>query len=262
MNKALGILGCGNMGSALAISAAQTADNTGLYLYDIDTDKSSALKEKTGGTVCVDIGELLDKSGVILVALKPGILPDIINRNQPSGKLLISIAAGLTLNTLEASSPQCRWIRVMPNTPVQVTRGVLAWTAGNGVTDEDRDIFLNRFSASGKLFEMPEKMLDTVTGLSGSGPAYIFLIINALAEGAVLEGMPKEQALQIAAETVAGAAEMVALSGEHPEVLKDRVTSPGGTTAAGLSVMERSGVRGILIDTVRAAVQRARELGG
>ena len=258
----LGILGCGNMGSALAMAAAAESPNTSLFLYDIDPEKSSALAETTGGTVSGSIRSLMEQSEAILVALKPGTLPKVMRDNRCSDKLLISIAAGLSLKTLEASCPDSRWIRVMPNTPVLVNRGVLGWTAGSGITDEDRDFFTSVFSSSGQLFETGENLLDTVTGLSGSGPAYVFLIINALAEGAVLEGMPKNMALKIAAETVAGAAEMVAASGEHPEVLKDRVTSPGGTTAAGLAILENAGVRGSLIETVRSAVQRSRELGG
>jgi len=259
--KSLGILGCGNMGTALTISAARTHQELKIYLYDIDTEKSAALANKTWGEVCSDIESLFVNSEAILIALKPDILLQVIRGHRCNDKLFISIAAGISLSALKNANPASRWIRVMPNAPVLINSGVLVWAAEESVTQEDASFFSALFKGSGKLFKMQEKLLDTVTGLSGSGPAYIFLIINALAEGAVLDGMSKDQALQIAALTVEGAAKMVTTTDIHPEILKDRTTSPGGTTAAGLWVLEKNGVRGSLIETVQTAARRSRELG-
>ncbi len=179
-----------------------------------------------------------------------------------NGKLLISVAAGVTLSTLEKHTPEAvRIVRTMPNTPSLVGKGATAYCLGSRCAEEDRGIVERLLGAVGISVEVPEKQMDAVTGLSGSGPAYIYLIIEALADGGVRQGLPRAEALRLAAQTVSGAAEMVIHTGTHPAVLKDMVTSPGGTTIAGLSVLEEKNVRSALISAVSAAATRASELG-
>jgi pyrroline-5-carboxylate reductase len=177
-------------------------------------------------------------------------------------KLLLSIVAGLQLEKLEAAAgPIFRVIRAMPNTPALIMRGATGFARGSQATHEDAQIASKIFGSAGVVIEVKEGLLDAVTGLSGSGPAYVYTIIEALADGGVLMGVPRDLAIRLAAQTVAGAAEMVLQQNLHPGILRDQVTSPGGTTMAGLEVLEQRGIRAALIGAVRAATERARELG-
>jgi pyrroline-5-carboxylate reductase len=177
-------------------------------------------------------------------------------------KLLISVAAGVTLATLEANTPETvRIVRTMPNTPALVGKGAAAYCLGSRCVAGDAEVVESLLGAVGLSVSVPEKLMDAVTGLSGSGPAYVYLIIEALADGGVAQGLPRADAIRLAAQTVSGAAEMVIQTGQHPAVLKDMVTSPGGTTIAGLAVLEEKNVRSALISAVSAASARAAELG-
>ena len=178
-------------------------------------------------------------------------------------KLVISIVTGVRLQSLAEGLGPCRLVRVMPNTPCLVGQSASAYCLGPGATAADGELVVAACSARlGLAVAVEEKLLDAVTGLSGSGPAYVYVMIEALADGGVRLGLARDVALRLAAQTVKGAAEMVLTTGEHPGVLKDRVASPGGTTIAGLHVMENHGVRGALISAVEAAAQRATELAG
>jgi pyrroline-5-carboxylate reductase len=182
--------------------------------------------------------------------------------NELQGKLLISIAAGVSIATLqEYAGPDVRVIRVMPNTPALVHKGSAAYALGVGTTEADAETAEAVFSSVGRAYEVAESLLDAVTGLSGSGPAYVYLAIEALADGGVRMGLPRDLAVQLAAQTVSGAAEMVLRTTLHPAQLKDMVASPGGTTIAGLAVLEAHSVRGAFIEAVEAATLRSRELG-
>lgn len=176
--------------------------------------------------------------------------------------LVISIAAGLTVSALEAvAAEHLRVIRAMPNTPALVGKGAAGYCLGTRATPADAAITRLLLGAVGLAVEVPERLMDAVTGLSGSGPAYVYLIIEALADGGVCAGLPRADAVLLAAQTVLGAATMVLETGKHPAVLKDMVTSPGGTTLAGLAVLERHGLRSAMIEAVAAATRRATELG-
>jgi pyrroline-5-carboxylate reductase len=178
------------------------------------------------------------------------------------GKLLISIVAGLSIASLEkAAGEKLRIIRVMPNTPALVLAGASGYATGTQATDEDAETAQKIFGGVGLAVRVKESLLDAVTGLSGSGPAYVYTIIEALADGGVLMGLPRDLALQLAAKTVAGAAEMVLQTGLHPAVLRDQVASPGGTTIAGIEALEAGGLRAALITAVRAATERSAALG-
>jgi pyrroline-5-carboxylate reductase len=176
--------------------------------------------------------------------------------------VLISIAAGVPLARLEQGLPEkARVIRVMPNTPALIAAGASAYAPGKHATPEDADLAGRLLSAVGLALPVKESLLDAVTGLSGSGPAYVYQFIEALSDGGVATGLPREVATRLAAQTVLGAARMVLETGLHPGVLKDQVTSPGGTTIEGLHELEKGGMRGAVMNAVRAATERSRKLG-
>ncbi len=201
-------------------------------------------------------------SEAILLCVKPaGILPLIASLQAiPESRLLISIAAGVTLASMEAVAAHHRVVRVMPNTPALIGQGAAAYALGTHATPADAAAVESLLRAVGTVTPVAEPLLDAVTGLSGSGPAYVFTFIEALADGGLAEGLSKAQALQLAAQTVAGAAALVLQSGLHPALLRDQVTSPGGTTIAGLAALEARAFRSACIEAVRAAAHRAREL--
>lgn len=198
---------------------------------------------------------------VVLVCVKPGDVPAALKSCNLDGRLVISIAAGISIATLAGLAPGARIVRAMPNTPAQVGAGATAYAGGPSATADDLKLAGRILGAVGLAVEVPEKLLDAVTGLSGSGPAYVFLIIEALSDGGVAAGLPRALATQLATQTVLGAAQLASQSSEHPAVLREAVTSPGGTTAAGLGVLEAAAVRAAISDAVKAAAARSRELG-
>lgn len=262
----LGVAGCGKMGTAwvqgvLRSGAVDSADVIGV---DPSDDARRHFANATQAAVSADIADLAH-CDVILLCTKPGDIPSAMRgiSSASIGKpvLVISIAAGIQVSTLEShSGPHVRVIRAMPNTPAWVGKGASAYCRGSRAGAEDAATAGHLLTAVGLAIEVPERMMDAVTGLSGSGPAYIYLIIDALADGGVLAGLPRADALRLAAQTVAGAAAMVMETGLHPAVLKDMVTSPGGTTIAGLEALESHGVRSAMIDAVTAATRRSGEL--
>ncbi len=228
-------------------------------------DAQDRFAKATGARSVADIAALADCE-VILLCTKPNLVPTVLREASvaSAGKplLVISIAAGITISTLEAAaSGRIRVIRAMPNTPALVGKGAAGYCLGSRATREDAATARMLLGAVGLAVEVPERLMDAVTGLSGSGPAYVYLIIEALADGGVLVGMARPDAMLLAAQAVLGAAAMVLETGDHPAVLKDMVTSPGGTAIAGLAELERHGLRSALIDAVRAATVRASELG-
>jgi pyrroline-5-carboxylate reductase len=203
-------------------------------------------------------------SSVVFLAVKPQQMSQALMNLRHAVRpehLIVSIAAGVSLKAIDAGlGRESRLIRVMPNTPCLAGAGASAFSRGTHATNDDAALVQRLLSNVGIAVEVPEKLLDAVTGLSGSGPAYVYQIIEALSDGGVRMGLPRETATKLAAQTVLGAAKMVLTTGQHPGSLKDAVTSPGGTTIAGLHEMERGGLRGILMDAVQAATERAREL--
>jgi pyrroline-5-carboxylate reductase len=219
----------------------------------------------TGTTSLEDNRLVVQRSTAVVLAVKPqnmaGLLQEIGPAVTPQ-HLIISIAAGVTLSQLTgALGADRRLIRVMPNTPCLVGASAAGYAAGAGATPADLRLVDRLLGSVGKAFALPEKLLDAVTGLSGSGPAYVFVMIEALSDGGVRVGLPREVATQLAAQTVFGAAKMLLDTGLHPGVLKDQVASPGGTTIAGLHALEKAGFRAALIDAVEAATRRSAELG-
>jgi pyrroline-5-carboxylate reductase len=259
----VGFIGCGNMGGALIRQLAQGKDKPSIFVYDSEEGKAELCAYTYRIEECASASYLAQKSDLIVLAVKPQQLAGLLSSvaGELNNKVVVSIAAGVTLASLEKLAPNARIIRVMPNSPAQIGAGALAWTAANSVREDEKKAFAELFSASGVLFPLEENLMDAFTALAGSGPAYAFMLMNALAEGGVREGLDKKNALAMIAQTFLGAARMVLELGEHPEVLKDRVTSPGGTTAAGLAALETDAVRAACIKAVAAARVRASELG-
>jgi pyrroline-5-carboxylate reductase len=263
----LGVIGCGKMGTALVQGAirAGVVKPGEVIGTDLITAAARNFSETTGARTTVDIGEVLHASDVILLCTKPQDIHAALVDFKPdtsSGKLLISIAAGVRLVDIENKAPESvRVIRTMPNTPALVGKGAAAYCLGSRCQEGDEAVVVSLLDAVGLAVLVPEKLMDAVTGLSGSGPAYVYLMIEALADGGVMAGLSRADAVRLAAQTVSGAAEMVLRTGDHPAKLKDMVTSPGGTTIAGLSVLEGRNIRSALIDAVMAATARSAELG-
>ncbi len=210
-------------------------------------------------------GKAIGASNTIVIAVKPQVIGPVLKDIRPyvtKGHLIISIAAGIPIKTLERDLPEgTRVIRVMPNTPALVQAGAAAICKGSHATKKDMDIARGIFDAVGMAEEVPETLMDAVTGLSGSGPAYCFVFMDALTDAGVMEGLPRPVALKLAVQTVLGSALLCKETGKHPEVLKGMVTSPGGTTIEGLYRLEGHGLRHAIMDAVRAATKRSKELG-
>ena len=262
----LGIIGCGKMGSALVKGAIKenAIDGQKVMVIDLVPELAQKLSNDIGATVAKTNDDLIKNADAVLLCVKPQdmiSLTDSFNKER-SSKLFISIAAGIKIDDLEKSlKNDDRVIRVMPNTPAMIGQGASAQSKGKNATESDAEFVSKILNAVGISLEVPEKQLDAVTGLSGSGPAYIYTVIEALADGGVLVGLPKEKALTLAAKTVIGAAKMVMKSDEHPAKLRDQVASPGGTTIAGLAALESGKLRSTLIEAVKAATKRSEELG-
>ncbi len=263
----VGVLGVGAMGSALVKGwlGAGLLQPEQIRAYDVATEHLADVCGQLGIRVAQSEADAATEADVLLLAVKPYDVQPALQHalaGLPAGPpLVLSIAAGVTLARLEAAAPGRAVIRVMPNTPALVLSAASAFARGAEASDRDAALASTLLGAVGRALEVPEKLLNAVTGLSGSGPAYVYLVIEALADGGVRCGLPRAAALELAAQTVLGAARMVIETGEHPGVLKDRVTSPGGTTIAGLAELERSGFRSALIEAVTAATRRADELG-
>ena len=263
----LGVIGCGKMGSALIQGAinAKILQASSVFGYDKITAASDSFAATTGATTCSSLEDLSNACDTFLLATKPydvaAVLRNLAAARGDRPALVISIAAGITLATLESLLPKTiRVIRTMPNTPALVGKGASAFAAGGRATDEDAIAAEKLLSSVGLALQVPEKLLDAVTGLSGSGPAYGFLIIEALADAGVRHGLPRHDSIRLAAQTMLGAATMVLETSLHPAQLKDMVTSPGGTTIEGLAALEKNGVRHALIEAVTAATTRSIEL--
>ncbi|WP_193214334.1 pyrroline-5-carboxylate reductase [Luteolibacter marinus] len=258
----LGVIGCGKMGSALVEGAIRAgaiaaADVTGC---DSHPATAQAFAETSGASVVPAIADL--GADTYLLCTKPQHAAAALEALPAGDALLISIAAGLTSKWLEARVPAgVRVIRCMPNTPALVGKGAAAFCRGLAATAADADSARLLLGSVGIAVELPESLMDAVTGLSGSGPAFVYVMIEAMADGGVRAGLPRAEALQLAAQTVLGSATMVLETGHHPGLLKDMVTSPGGTTIAGLAALEKGAVRSHFIEAVHAAARRAAELG-
>jgi len=262
----IGFIGAGNMGEALirGLISGKVVRPADLWISEPDSARRARLVREYRVRAAVDNADLARRCGVIVLAVKPQLMDPVLGGIAAAAgraKLVVSIAAGVTLAALEGEI-KARLVRTMPNTPALVGEGATAIAWGRGVTAADRALVRKLFGAVGTTVEVSESLMDAVTGLSGSGPAYVFTVIQALADGGVQAGLPRATALQLAAQTVLGAARMVLATGTHPHQLRDQVASPGGTTIRGIAELEERGVPGAFMAAVRAATARSRELSG
>jgi len=266
-NKTLGFIGAGNMAAALVkgLLHAKVVPPEGIIVSDVKPERLAQLKEEHGIRTTQDNHELVNVSDVVVLSVKPQVIDKVltlIGGDVKSTQLVISGAAGVPVSALESRLPEgTHVVRTMPNTPATVMAGATAIAPGTHATEEDLEVARALFTAVGRVVTLDESLLDAVTGLSGSGPAYIMLMIEAMADGGVKVGLHRDTALLLAAQTVYGSAKLLLETGEHPGRLKDMVTSPGGTAIAGLHTLESGGMRRTLIDAVEAATNRSAQLG-
>ncbi len=267
LNNTIAFLGGGNMAEALikGMLSAGVVKPEQMLVNDVSTERLEFLRKTYGITIEKSQKDAASAASVILLCVKPQVIDLVLNKIAPAadaGKLVVSIAAGVTIARIEkmlTGGP--RVVRVMPNTPALVLAGASGVAAGSRATETDMALVQEIFGAVGRSVVVEEKLMDAVTGLSGSGPAYVFVIIDALSDAGVKAGLPRPLALELAAQTVFGSAKMVLETKEHPAKLRDMVTSPGGTTIEGLHALERGKLRATLMNAVQAATERSKELG-
>ena len=265
-DKTIGFIGGGNMAEALTKGLlAGGVPATGLAVAEPDAQRRAFMAERYGASCIKDNNAVAAGSDVLVLAVKPQVAGAVlreISSAVSAGKLIISIMAGVKTTTIEAAFPEeVRVVRVMPNTPALILEAASAFSPGAHATHEDISVACSIFELVGKAWKVEEKLMDAVTGLSGSGPAYVLTFIEALSDAGVKNGLPRDIATGLAAQTVLGTAKLLLATHEHPALLRDKVTSPGGTTTAGLHALEKDGFRGTLINAVDAATARSKELG-
>ena len=263
----IAFIGAGNMSEALVagILKARLTESNQVFATDISKTRLEFLESRFNIRVGTDNLEAAHWADIIVLSVKPQVMGEVISgikSKADSSRLFITVAAGYPIaRVLKHLNAQPPVIRAMPNTPAVVLEGATALAPGPGVSTDQMQIAKGIFEAVGKAVVTEERLLDAVTGLSGSGPAYVYVMIEALADGGVRMGLPRHVAQVLATQTVLGTAKMILETGDHPGVLKDRVASPGGTTIAGLHKLEQGGVRATLMNAVEAATRRSQELG-
>lgn len=262
----IGFIGTGNMGTALATAVAKSGLNAELYFADFFREKAEALAETLNGKSGDNLS-LVKACDMVFLGVKPQVLPALLAEIAPAVKerkgalTLVTMAAGISIATIEKGiGEKTPVIRIMPNTPAMVGEGVIVYCT-DGVLAETENTFVKALSAGGLVEKIDEGKIDAASALHGCGPAFVYLFVEALADGAVACGLPRDAALRFAAQTVKGAAQMVLETGKHPGDLKDAVTSPGGTTIQGVRVLEEQGFRGAAMDAVIAAYEKTLALG-
>lgn len=266
-SRRIGFLGAGNMAGALikGLLHGKVLPAEQILASDVENERLDSLREHYGIRTTGDNHALVGDADVVVLAVKPQVIDKVLTQvgaDLRAEQLLVSVAAGVPIEALESRLPAgSRVVRAMPNLPATVQAGATAISGGAHARDDDLCIARTLFEAVGSVVVLDEALLDAVTGLSGSGPAYTMLIIEALADGGVKVGLHRDTALLLAAQTVYGSAKLLLETGEHPGRLKDMVTSPGGTAIAGLHTLESGALRKTLIDAVETATKRAGELG-
>ena len=262
----IGFIGLGNMGASLAKAVLQAKTGAQILLANRSQAKVDAFIADFGGQASSN-EEIFAEADVIFLGVKPAQFSELLAQYQTilekrESLLLISMAAGVRLEKLASLVPsQHRFIRMMPNTPVSIGQGVISYALSANCQADDKEVFCQLLQHAGLLFEISEGLIDAATGLAGCGPAFVYLFIEALADAGVQTGLQRETALQMAAQTVLGAGQLVLESKQHPGVLKDQVCSPGGSTIAGVASLEAHAFRGIVMEAVNKAYKRTKKLG-
>jgi pyrroline-5-carboxylate reductase len=265
-SKRIGFIGAGNMAFAIARGLTRQGLPPSLIrCSDRDPERARWVQEQLGVSAGVGNVAVVSASDVVVVAVKPQVLGDLLQEVAPhfkAGQVVVSVCAGVPMERFRQHLPDgVKLARAMPNTPALVGAGATALALGEGLSEAEQALIRGLFDGVGECVVVSERYLDAVTGLSGSGPAYVMMVIEALADGGVRAGLPRDIAALLARQTVLGAARLVIETGEHPAKLREQVTSPGGTTAEGLFALEQAGVRVAFTDAVCRAARRAAELG-
>lgn len=266
MDQKIGFVGTGQMATALAVGFLNTRVVSAgeLFGYDVQKKAMADFAKKTGASPVESVQDLLQVSDIVFLAVKPQQMDPLLREigTRHRNPLWITIAAGIPMKKYQAElGSSVRLVRVMPNTPCLVGEGVSGYCMSEGTDSSDAELAESLLNTVGIAVRFPESLMDAVVGLSGSGPAYVYMMIDALADGGVKMGIPRDLSLKLAAQTVLGSAKTVLQTGEHPGVLKDRVCSPRGTTIAAVHTLEQNGFRAALIDAVEQATRRSMEMG-
>ena len=265
-NKKVGFIGSGAIAEALisGIIKAGLITPDQIIVNDINQSRLDYMQKKFGVHTTLNLQEFVKEVNILFLTIKPQVIHTVLDAMAPfitTATLVVSVVAGVTTRILQEKMPCVPIIRVMPNTPVAVGEGMSVIALGEYAGKENGELVLTIFSSVGKALMMDESAMDAVTGLSGSGPGYAFVLIDALSDAGVGVGLSRQNAVIMAAQTLLGAAKMVLETGEHPAKLRDMVTSPGGTTIAGIHVLEQRGVRAALMDAVQAATKCSQDMG-
>lgn len=263
MDKRLGFMGCGNMGGAILMGAlknnAVTKDNVSVL---VKSDNSRRKYADLGIKVCADVKELCENSDMIVLAVKPNIAGEVLNEAKAylKDKAVISIAAGITVNMLKDMTGGARVVRTMPNTPALIGEGAMIICEETDITAEERAFTEKLFNANGTIYRIPEKLMDAASAVGGCSPAFTAMFIEAMADGGVKEGLPRALAYSLAEKAVYGSAKMMLEENMHPGVMKDMVTSPGGTTIEGVAALEEGGLRAAVIECISRCTEKSKKL--
>ena len=261
--KKIACIGTGAMGSAIMRAVCNKFDPNNITVSNRTLEKGKSFANDTGCRFADNNKDCIKDAKYIFIAVKPAFLSDLfteIKNDIPSDAVIISMAAGVKIEKLE-SFAKARYVRIMPNVPAQIAKGMTALSCNDNITSEELSDITEILETAGKVEQVPEKLMDCVTGVSGSGPAFVFMFIEAMADAAVRCGMPRKQAYTYAAQTVMGSAALVLETGKHPGELKDSVTSPAGTTIEGVAALESNGMRNAVIEAVTASYNKSVSLG-
>ncbi|NQT82667.1 pyrroline-5-carboxylate reductase [bacterium] len=257
----VGVIGVGTIGEIFAERLSKEGHE--LFAYDVRDERLKEITNRYGLRKAASNAALIESSEVIVVAVKPQVFPSVVKEMKeatPENRLFISVLAGVETRRYEEEMPGVKVVRIMPNIPIQIGKGVIAISRGKNVTEKEEEDAAKLLSPLGVIERVPEEKIDAVTALSGSGPGFVFAIVEALADAGVQIGLSYPQSLRMVARMMAGSAEMIEKTGKHPAELRNKVCSPAGTTIEGMLVLEEMGIRGILMEAVSAAYKRAKEL--
>ena len=262
----IGFIGAGNMGSAIikGLISSESLSEVEINIFDVDVKKSEELSKEYDVKSLQNEIEVSDISDILILSVKPNIYNSILEKIKDrigESKIIVTIAAGINIENVEKIvGKDKKIVRLMPNTPAQVLEGMTAVVFNKNINEEEKRMIFKILDSFGKSIEIEEKLIHTFTGIAGSLPAYVYMFMEALADGGVLEGMPRDKAYEIIAQTVKGSAEMLLKTGKHPGVLKDEVTSPAGTTIEAVNTLENGNFRGTVINAVRACVEKSKKM--
>ena len=264
----LGIIGAGNMGSSIlkGVITSNFLVSDDITVFDLNQEKVENLVKKYGIKASESENELVEKSNILILSVKPNIVPIVLKKIKDKldkNTIILSIAAGVSIDFIEKNiGSDKKVVRTMPNTPAQVMQGMTAVSFNSNIEENEKNVIFKLLNSFGKSVEIEEKLMHAYTGISGSLPAYVYMFMEALADGGVLCGMPRNKAYEIVAQTVAGSAKMLLETGKHPGQLKDEVCSPAGTTIEAVRVLENGNFRGNVIEAVAACTEKSKEMAG